>query len=120
MRLYLDEMFHRRIAVRLRQRGIDAVSALELGHVSMPDEMHLLFAAGQGRCVVTQNYSDFVRHTSEFASQGLLHAGVLMVPTSQSTRDFGPLIRALSQFAEAHLDDLPPYSILWLPPGTGD
>jgi hypothetical protein len=111
-------MLNPAIAVGLRRQEVDAVSALELGHVSMPDEAHLLFAAEAGHCLVTRDYGDFVRHTRDFSRQALPHAGVLLVPNSLFSRDFGPIQRALSQLAAAHPEDLPPYTILCLSIGA--
>lgn len=116
MRFYLDEMFPPALAEVLRARGVEIISALEIGHVTMSDPAHLMFAAGEGRCVVTKNYDDFHDHTLEFLEQGLPHAGVLMVSKSLPSNNIGALVRALERFAHEHPDGLEPYTVVWLSP----
>lgn len=109
-------MFGPLVAALLCQRGIDAVSAIELGRVGVPDAVHLLLAAQEGRCVATRDYPDFARETIGFMEQMMPHAGVVLVPPSLRTQDLGPLVEALARFAMEHPDGLPPYSVLWLRP----
>ena len=114
MRFYLDEMLSFVIAAILRASGIDCVSAVELGHVSTADAVHLAFAAQEGRCLVTRDYHDFPRLTSSLMDQGLPHAGVFFVPKSMRGRDVGGIAAALVHFASQYPDGLAPYSLLWL------
>ena len=116
IRLYLDEMSSPRLTAILRAHGIDVVSALELGFSQTPDHVHLAHAAGEGRCIVTKNYDDFVRLTNSQMTEELPHAEVVLVPPSLPNEDFGRLAATLTEFCRRHPDGLPPYTVLWLTP----
>jgi predicted nuclease of predicted toxin-antitoxin system len=45
IRIYLDEDVRPLLATILRERGYDAVSAVELGRLSIPDADHFEYAA---------------------------------------------------------------------------
>ena len=60
LRLYLDEDVRPRLAKVLRERGFDAVSAVELGRIAVSDAEHFAFAAQEGRALLTFNIQDFV------------------------------------------------------------
>ena len=115
MQLYLDEMYSPVIAGMLRRHGVDTSSALERGLVGVPDEAHLEIAAGESRCLVTNNFSDFIALTHAFLAAGRPHAGVLLVPNSFSNCDFGRPAETLERFEREHPDGLPPYTVMWLP-----
>lgn len=81
MRLYLDEdTSNRRLVAALRSRGIDVASSLELGMNGSKDEDQLLFAATQGRILVTGNGRDFMAIHSRWMAAGKSHAGLLIAP----------------------------------------
>ena len=120
MRVYLDEMFSPVIAALLRAQGIDAVSALELGHSGTADNVHLLIAAQERRAIVTRNYSHFATLTIQFGEMGYPHAGVILVPASLPNEDFGGIAAALIRFNGDHPDGIPLYSILWLQPAPNE
>ena len=44
--LYTDEDVTNQLAALIRQRGFQAVSAIDLGMTERPDEEHLAYAAG--------------------------------------------------------------------------
>jgi hypothetical protein len=72
IRLYLDENLSPRIAIQLRRRGIDAVSARDLDALGDDDVNHLKRAAALGRVLVTTDV-DFLR----LAAEGVLHKGII-------------------------------------------
>ena len=58
--LYLDENLSPKITNQLKLRGIDAVSARDLGTLGDSDESHLARATRMGRVLVTSDV-DFLR-----------------------------------------------------------
>jgi predicted nuclease of predicted toxin-antitoxin system len=73
----LDEMYPPVLAQQLRASGHDVVAVLEVevGLAAKTDEDVLAWAARHGRCVVTENISDFMR----LAQQRFGHAGLILV-----------------------------------------
>lgn len=114
MRFYLDEHLSPQIAVIARNRGIDVVSVVELGHRGQSDEKQLLFAGMEGRALVTCNYDDFDRLTHQFFAQGLSHSGVLFIPNSSPTNDYAAIARAIVVYDDDHPGGMPPYMVDYL------
>lgn len=88
LRLHLDEVCDPRIAVALRQRGIDVTTAREAGLLGATDDEQLAFAKYQARAIVTHD-QDFLR----LHAAGADHAGILFA--AQGARPLGDLIRLL-------------------------
>lgn len=119
MRVYLDENMPPQIAAIARAQGLDAVSGHELGHRGFPDDDVLRLAALDRRCVVTRNRDDFVRLTLLFFENEWPHAGVLIVPNSFPHDQFARIARALVGYAGDWENDLPHYTIDFLPHHEG-
>src|SRR5215207_6756449 len=110
MLFYLDEDHSDVIAAIVRRRGVDMTSSHETGRNSWTDPRQLRQAGEEGRCVITRNYSDFVRFTREFEEQGLPHAGVVFVPDSLPGKRFAAVAAAIVRFNAEHPDGVPPHS----------
>lgn len=97
--LLLDEMYPPVLAQQLRANNHDvfAVLDVEVGLAAKTDEDVLGWATRNGRCVVTENVSDFAR----LAQQGFGHSGIIFV----SSRRFPRTASGLHRLAKA-LDEL--------------
>ncbi|HPD30647.1 MAG TPA: DUF5615 family PIN-like protein [Phycisphaerae bacterium] len=60
IRIWLDEDVRPLLGAVLRERGYDAVSAVELGRLSIPDADHFEYCAANGQALLTFNIRDFV------------------------------------------------------------
>ena len=60
MKVYLDEDVSPIVARLLHDKGVDAVSAHEVGRVQLDDRARLAEATGAGRAIVTANVVDFL------------------------------------------------------------
>ena len=78
-KLYIDEDSMDRDLVRsLRARGVDVITAQEVGMTGRSDEDHLLFATGEGRVLFSFNRGDFFRLHTQLVADGRSHAGILL------------------------------------------
>lgn len=111
MKYYLDEDISPTVARLLRDRGIDAVSAHDVGTQGLSDTEQLDQAASENRCVVTRNRNDFLRLTVQAFEGHRRHCGVLIVPYTLPGDRFAQIADALSAYAAKHLAGLPPYTI---------
>lgn len=114
MRFYLDEDLAPAIAVALRTRGVDAVSAHEVGNVGFGDEAQLVFAARQGRCLVSGNARDFRSLSRDAVEQARPHAGIVLCPPRIRGPGVGAVVRALMELAQRYPAGLGDYDVLYL------
>ena len=68
------------LVAALRCRGVDVVTALEVGLVGHGDEEQLAFATERGCVLYTFNVSDFYRLHAQWMSSGREHGGMILVP----------------------------------------
>jgi hypothetical protein len=103
-RLLLDEMLSPRIAVQLRERGIDVQAVLERRElVAYPDEALLELATRERRILVTKNVVDFGPLSQQWAADGRSHSGLVLLSTKTfpEARDWiGAVASALAQASD--------------------
>jgi hypothetical protein len=114
VRYYLDEDLSQQVAIIGRARGLDIVSSHELGRDKLPDTEQLLLAAQEGRCFVTRNRNDFIRHTNLFHDTGWPHAGVLVVPYSLPNNRYTAIVEALIAYDRSREFGVSPYTLEFL------
>lgn len=102
MKVYLDEDLSPSIAVLLRQRGLDATSAHEVGNSQVTDRAQLQYATREGRAIVTRNVVDFIRLAREAVATNTPHAGIVLVPSSFRGDEYQAI-------ADAIVEDVKPY-----------
>lgn len=94
IRLYIDEDLTDRLAVALRSRGYDVISAHEVNMRGRTDKEQLAFATNNNRIILTRNIKHFVALQREYYKHGLLHKGIVVT-------DYLPLkelIRRVTRF----------------------
>ena len=80
LRLYFDEDSMQRSLVRaLRARGVDVITALDAEMIEREDAEHLDYATERGRVLCSFNAGDFYRLHTDYATQGKLHAGIILM-----------------------------------------
>lgn len=114
MIFYLDEDLSPRIAAALRKRGIDAVSAHEVGNTHMPDSDQLAYAAGEGRCLVTRNARHFLALSREAINRQQPHSGILLCSPRFTGAEFRSIAARLVQLAKQYPQGLGHYDIFYL------
>ncbi len=114
MKFYLDEDLTPAIAVALRKRAVDAVSAHEVGRTGFGDAEQLAFAAGKGRCLVSANARDFRRLGRDAIEQGRPHAGIVLCPPRIHGPDVGAVVNALVEIAKRYPAGLRDYNVVYL------
>lgn len=74
--LYMDHHVHRAIALALRRRGIDVLTALEDGYAERPDEELLERSSTLGRVMFSQD-DDFLEIADRWPRTGRHFAGIV-------------------------------------------
>lgn len=88
LRYYLDENVETAVALQLRARQIDVITAREAGALGEPDTDHLARATASGR--VLCSYDNDYR---VLASSGIIHAGIII--GNRRRHSIGHWVRAL-------------------------
>ncbi len=115
MKCYLDENLSPRVAEIARgQGGLDVVTAHDVGLLEAPDDLHLRYAASEGRYLVTRDREDFLALTLAAFEAQAPHAGVLIVSRTLPNDRFAAIAAALCAFAERFPDGMQPYEIAFL------
>jgi hypothetical protein len=97
VRLYIDEDAGENAVVHgLRARGFDVLTTIEAHQRGVTDREQLAFAVQQARAIYTFNVGDFARLHREFLSQGVDHAGIIVLPDQRCS--IGEKIRRLARF----------------------
>ncbi len=76
--IYLDEDVSVLVAILLRGRGLDAVTAVAEGMLGQDDSAQLARAASMARCVVTHNRVHFELLHRQYLASGRDHAGIIV------------------------------------------
>ncbi len=114
MKFYLDEDLSPKVAERLRIRGADAVSALEVGNTQLPDFEQLRFAARGGRCLVTRNVRHFAVLARDAIRKNEPHAGIILCPPSIRGFETGKIVSALVRVSDQYPSGLGEFDVLYL------
>lgn len=103
IRLYIDEDLSDRIAIALRSKGFDVISAHEVNMKGKTDKEQLEYAIKHNRTILTRNIKHFINLQKGCHKDGLSHNGLLVT-------DYLPLkelIRRLTKFLnEKSLSDM--------------
>ena len=80
IRLYFDEdSMHRSLVRVLRARGVDVITALDVGMIERDDAEHLACATERGRVLCSFNAGDVYRLHGDCLAQGKQHAGIILM-----------------------------------------
>jgi hypothetical protein len=75
---YLDEDVSVLVAVLLRVRGFDVVTARDENMLGKPDAEQLAHAASLGRCILTHNRGDFETLHADYLANAKHHFGIII------------------------------------------
>lgn len=114
MKFYLDEDLAPAIAVALGKKGVDAISAHEVGKLGLGDAEQLVLATRQGRCVVSGNARDFRSLGHDAVEQRRPHAGIVLCSPRVHGSDVGAVVKALMEIADRYPAGLGEYDVLYL------
>lgn len=108
IKFYFDEHMPRTVEQALIERGYQVIMAVDVDMTGKDDDSeHLPFAAEKGAVVVTRDLP-FAGRTAKNSD----HAGVICWTGAQN--DFGGMIRALTEFAEAYTPEEVAGNVFWL------
>jgi predicted nuclease of predicted toxin-antitoxin system len=111
---YLDEDLSPVVAQLLRERGLDAISAHEIGFIQVSDQEQLDHAAAEGRALVTRNARDFRALSTDRVQRQQPHAGIIVCPPTIRGSEHALIAQAIERLAEVHQGGLGPYDLAYL------
>jgi hypothetical protein len=116
MKIYLDDDGASPLLARLlRQAGHDVLLPVNVRRAGRSDQVHLAFAVGDGRVLLTKNYGDFEElHELVMVTRGH-HPGIFVVrQDNDPQRDLKPagIVRAIGNLLAAGVPIPDNYHIL--------
>jgi Domain of unknown function (DUF5615) len=102
LRFYLDENLSPEIALLARSQQIDMTDCSAAGMRHGSDRDQLVFATGDGRCLITADKRDFTRIHAEFMRDGLNHAGIVILPRQLRRHEFPKFVSGLARISNTH------------------
>src|SRR4030095_12440924 len=90
------------VARVLRDKGVDAVSAHEVGRVQLDDRAQLAEASGAGRAIVTASVVAFLALAPDAVAGTVEHAGIVLVPSSFRGDEFDTIANAVVRVASQY------------------
>lgn len=107
MKLALDHHYSPLIAEGLRQRGHDAVAAIEAGWDAQDDEPLLALCADEQRTLLTNNVADFAVIDRRWQTEGRSHSGLIFTSDSSLPRtcdNIGHYVTVIDALMQGHPD----------------
>lgn len=114
MKFYLDEDLSPRISEALRRKGLDAVSAHEVGNIQLSDLEQLTYAGRKGRCLVTRNARHFLVLAQDAIRRQEPHAGILLCSPRFTGAEIRAIVDQISRVVKRYPKGLGPYDIFYL------
>jgi len=102
VKVYLDENLSPAIARLLRERGVDAISAHEVGRHQANDRAQLIFATADDRAIVTADIGDFLLLSRRAIAANIQHAGIIAVPASFRGDEFELIAEKIHEVVEQY------------------
>jgi hypothetical protein len=111
VKFYLDEDISPRDAEILRKRGIDGVSAHDVGMAGSSDEDQFAEAVSRKAAIVTRNRDDFITLTVQAFENLSPHYGLVVVSHSIPGSDFRLMAGMLEKCAKKNPGGMGAYTI---------
>jgi predicted nuclease of predicted toxin-antitoxin system len=95
MKIYADENIEQSVVEGLRRRGVDVVSAGELGYMGKSDDFHLKKAAEMKAVILTHDI-DFIVLAEKAAHHGIIFSHSKNVSIGQCVRGIEVIVSILT------------------------
>jgi predicted nuclease of predicted toxin-antitoxin system len=106
VKVYLDEDLSPIVGRILRDKGVEAVSAHDVGHVQLDDRTQLATATRRGSAIATANVVDFLRLADDSVATHTEHAGIILIPSSFRRNEFHAIADAIHDALPQHPEGL--------------
>lgn len=110
IKLYLDEDVHKKIALALRLKGYDVISAHEIKKQGISDYKQLDYAISEQRSIFTFNIGDFQKLHKEYLEAEKKHFGIFL----SKQIPFGETLNRLTKFLFTHTSSELKKNLFWL------
>ncbi len=92
IRIYADESAGVAIAEGLKRRGLEAVSARDVGNLGLTDEEQLIYSGKENATIFTHD-TDFLQIAARWLNEGKTHQGIIYC--HQKRYSIGECVRKL-------------------------
>jgi uncharacterized protein with PIN domain len=110
IRLYLDEDVHKKIALALRLKGYDVISAHEVKNWGISDKEQLDYSILKKRAIFTFNTRDFSLLHEEYEHKKIFHYGIILSKQIPLKQNISKIINFMYLNKQADITN----KILWI------
>jgi predicted nuclease of predicted toxin-antitoxin system len=104
MKFYADVHISKKAVEQLKQKGVDIIHCDDADMADAKDLDHLVFAAAEGRIIVTCDVGFIAQWHWAWIAEGKEHSGILYLRAEDECKDIGTIVKGVLKVVEDNIN----------------